>query len=202
MAASAAAQVRAFIARLPVWGQNWGMANRKALFAFGVAAAALAACAPMRYAALPQPPRAPYPSYDPLGAPEIIATDRFLQCVPYARALSGIYIQGDANTWWTQASGRYERSTWPASGAVLVLRGYQDPARGHLAVVTAIVSGREIRVDQANWLNQGEVSVRVPVLDVSPANDWSEVRVWHIPSGSWGVRVYRAEGFIHPAPVA
>jgi hypothetical protein len=36
------------------------------------------------------------------------------------------------------------------------------------------------------------------VLDVSPNNDWSQVRVWHIPGGHWGGRVYSVEGFIHP----
>ena len=35
-------------------------------------------------------------------------------------------------------------------------------------------------------------------MDVSENNDWSEVRVWNIPSGQWGVRVYLSQGFIHP----
>jgi hypothetical protein len=81
---------------------------------------------------------------------------------------------------------------------VFVIRGYNDPGRGHVAVVTHVDSNRLIRVDHANWLNGGEISTGVPVLDVSPNNDWSEVRVWHIPAGQWGARVYRAEGFIHP----
>lgn len=34
----------------------------------------------------------------------------FLQCVPFARQLSGIRIFGDARTWWNQAQGRYLRS--------------------------------------------------------------------------------------------
>ncbi len=29
-------------------------------------------------------------------------------------------------------------------------------------------------------------------------NDWSQVRVWHIPGGYWGGRTYEARGFIHP----
>ena len=120
-----------------------------------------------------------------------------LQCVPFARRASGIQIYGNANTWWRQAEGRYPRSRSPAPGSVLVMRGYRTANRGHVAVVSEIVSAREIRVDQANWLNGGEVSVGVPVIDVSPDNDWSEVRVWHIPGGHWGGRVYRAEGFIH-----
>ena len=30
----------------------------------------------------------------------------YLQCVPYARQVSGIQIYGDAWTWWDQAEGR------------------------------------------------------------------------------------------------
>lgn len=78
------------------------------------------------------------------------------------------------------------------------MRGYRDPGRGHVAVVTHVESERVIIVDQANWLNGGEVSVGVPVMDVSPNNDWSEVRVWYIPTGQWGARIYEAQGFIHP----
>ena len=35
----------------------------------------------------------------------------YLQCVPYARQVSGIRIFGDAHTWWGQAEGRYARGT-------------------------------------------------------------------------------------------
>ncbi len=78
------------------------------------------------------------------------------------------------------------------------MRGYNNPGRGHVAVVRRIESSRVIFVDHANWLNGGEISVGVPVLDVSPNNDWSEIRVWHIPGAHWGGRVYDVEGFIHP----
>jgi surface antigen len=121
-----------------------------------------------------------------------------LQCVPFAREASGIQIYGDANTWWARAAGRYPRSSHPAVGSVFVLEGYNNPGRGHVSVVTEVESERVIRVDHANWLNNGEISVSVPIIDVSPNNDWSEVRVWHIPGGHWGGRIYRAQGFIHP----
>ena len=121
-----------------------------------------------------------------------------LQCVPFARQASGVEIFGDANTWWAQAAGRYPRSSRPAPGSVFVMHGYNNPGRGHVAVVTRIDSSRLIRVDQANWLNNGEISVGVPIMDVSPNNDWSQIRVWHIPGGHWGGRVYTADGFIHP----
>ena len=90
------------------------------------------------------------------------------------------------------------RTSSPAPGAVLTIRGYRTSRRGHVAVVTRVISERLIQVDHANWLNSGEISVNVPVMDVSPANDWSEIRVWHIPGGHWGGRIYRAQGFIHP----
>jgi len=136
--------------------------------------------------------------YEPSAPPQVADYAARLQCVPFARNASGIEIYGDANTWWRQAEGRYPRSSSPAPGSVYVIRGYNNPGRGHVSVVTEIVSSRVIRVDHANWLNGGEISVNVPVMDVSPENDWSEVRVWHIPGGHWGGRIYSAQGFIHP----
>ncbi|MEP2549877.1 MAG: CHAP domain-containing protein, partial [Marinomonas sp.] len=41
-----------------------------------------------------------------------------LQCVPYARQLSGVQIYGDARTWWKQAAGKYARGGRPQKGAV------------------------------------------------------------------------------------
>lgn len=130
--------------------------------------------------------------------PRVTDSTANLQCVPFARQASGVEIYGNANTWWAQAAGRYPRSNTPAFGSVFVMRGYNTTARGHVAVVTQVESNRLIRVDHANWLNAGEVSRGVPVLDVSPNNDWSQIRVWHIPGGHWGGRIYRADGFIHP----
>src|SRR5262249_43199890 len=93
----------------------------------------------------------------PYTPPRVIARAPLSQCVPFARSASGVEIYGDANTWWLQAEGKYPRSSIPAVGSVLVMRGYSDPTHGHVAVVASIVSDRIIRVDQANWLNQGEV---------------------------------------------
>jgi hypothetical protein len=129
-------------------------------------------------------------------APRIANRHAHLQCVPFARAASGVEIHGDANTWWDQAADHYERASAPAQGAVLVLHGYQDPNRGHVAVVREVVSPRLIIVDHANWLNHGEITRDVPVRDVSPNNDWSEVQVWYVPSRQWGGRTYNVQGFI------
>jgi surface antigen len=119
-----------------------------------------------------------------------------LQCVPYAREHSRIKITGDAYTWWAQAAGRYERGPDPAAGTVMVLYNYAGPQRGHVAVVRKVVSAREIRVDHANWLDDGAIYVNDPVVDVSAANDWSQVRVWNIKTGGWGSRIYPVQGFI------
>lgn len=169
----------------------------------GLASALLAACAsaPAPVSVLAdQRPQAIATTLAPVSSaqPHVETSRAPLQCVPFAREESGIQIYGDANTWWRQAAGRYPRSNTPAPGAVLVMRGYNDPGRGHVAVVTRVVSSRVILVDQANWLNRGEISMNVPVTDVSANNDWSEVRVWYIPGDQWGARIYRAHGFIHP----
>ena len=78
----------------------------------------------------------------------------------------------------------------------MVFSGSSRIKRGHVAVVTSIVSPREIVVDQANWQNRGEIDHNTPVLDVSPDNDWSQVRVWDIKTGQFGAHVYAISGFI------
>jgi hypothetical protein len=181
----------------------WLLKGRAArALALGLMAAALTACASTPAPVYPglrgrTPALAAIP-YDPSAPPHVADAGAKLQCVPYARQISGVEIYGDANTWWARAEGRYPRSTLPASGAVLVVRGFYGPGRGHVAVVREVVGQRLLRVDHANWLNRGEISVSVPVMDVSPNNDWSQIRVWHIPGGHWGGRVYQVEGFIHP----
>ena len=122
-----------------------------------------------------------------------------LQCVPYARAHSNVSIFGDAYTWWDKAAGVYARGSSPVLGSVIVLNGYARH-RAHVAVVRSIVSAREIRIDHANWLDHGAIYVNDPVMDVSDDNDWSQVKVWNIATGSWGTRTYRVQGFIGPGP--
>ena len=67
-----------------------------------------------------------------------------------------------------------------------------------MKAVTAVLSRREIVVEHANWLNRGQIHLGTPVIDVSPRNDWSAVRVWYTPGGHYGGGVYPARGFIHP----
>ena len=161
----------------------------------GAAAPVIHAPAPRADVVASHDPSLPY---DPANPPAILEGLPISECVPFARNQSGVQIWGDAVTWWHQAEGRYVRSGHPAQGSVMVMKGYNDDKRGHVAVVSAIVSERLIRVDHANWLSKGETSINVPVYDVSAANDWSEVRVWHIPGHYWGGRTYSTQGFIHP----
>lgn len=137
---------------------------------------------------------------DELYEPNAVIADARarLQCVPFAREESGVEIYGNANTWWAQAADKIARVDAPVEGGVLVLHGYGGANRGHVAVITEIVSDRMIVVDHANWLNRGEITRNVPVRDVSEAGDWSEVQVWHIPTQQWGARTYRVQGVIVP----
>jgi len=121
-----------------------------------------------------------------------------VQCAPYAREHSRIKIFGDAYTWWDKAAGHYPRGQAPQAGAIMVLHDYAGPTNGHVAVVRNLVSAREIRVDHANWLNDGSIYVNDPVMDVSADNDWSAVRVYNLKTGGWGSKVYPVQGFIEP----
>ena len=119
-----------------------------------------------------------------------------MQCVPYARDHSGVNIHGDAYTWWDRAAGRYSRSSQPSAGSVMVLHNYAGADHGHVAVVRAQLSPREIRVDHANWLDDGSIYVNDPVEDVSSGTDWTLVRVFNLKTGAWGDRVDPFQGFI------
>jgi hypothetical protein len=139
------------------------------------------------------------PSLPALAAretPRVEYQKRKIFCVEYARLRSGLAVFGDAKYWWARAKNLYARLSHPVEEAVMVFSGSKRLKHGHVAVVTKVVSPREIIVDQANWMNKGEIALATPVLDVSKNNDWSKVRVWHIPSGQFGTRVYAVSGFI------
>lgn len=122
-----------------------------------------------------------------------------MQCVPYARAATGIFIRGDAWTWWHAAGGIYSRGNVPEPYSLLVLAKTERLRSGHLAVVTGIEGPREIRVSHANWLNDERIFEHVRVLDVSEANDWSALRFWNPQTGNFG-QVYQAYGFVYRNP--
>jgi surface antigen len=126
------------------------------------------------------------------------AQAQVLQCVPFAREVSGIQIFGNAGTWWTQAEGRYQRGHTPRVGAVMAIAPSRAMPIGHVAMVSRIVSDRELLITHANWSRRGGIERDVRVIDVSAANDWSEVRVWYAPIGDLGLRTNRVQGFIYP----
>ena len=125
----------------------------------------------------------------------------YLQCVPFARAESGVEIRGNAKTWWSQAAGTYQRGDEPRKGAVMAFAGTGGMPLGHVAVVKKIVSDREILIDHANWSpingRRGQIERNVRVVDVSNAGDWSMVRVWYAPIGDLGLRANPVQGFIY-----
>ena len=120
-----------------------------------------------------------------------------LQCVPYARQVSGIQIYGNASTWWDQANGRYARGDAPTVGAVLAFEPTSSMPFGHVAVVTKIIDDRHILLDHANWSGPGVIDRAALAVDVSEAGDWSSVRVWYDPSDSLGSRENPTFGFIY-----
>jgi hypothetical protein len=124
----------------------------------------------------------------------------WLQCVPYARRVSGIELTGNAYTWWNEAAGRYDRGQSPESGSVLNFRNNGRMRLGHVAVVTEVVNRREILVTQANWggpgFVRGGVSNGISVVDVSSNNDWTAVRMALGHSSTYG-SVYPTYGFIY-----
>ena len=127
--------------------------------------------------------------------------DDNLQCVPFARAMSGIQLFGDAWTWWEKAAGKYAQGFTPKAGAVLVFRPNGVMNKGHVAVVSHVLTDRVIQVSHANWSiiegARGQIENDVTVVDVSPAGDWSQVKVWYDPIRDLGHTVYPTYGFIY-----
>ncbi len=126
-----------------------------------------------------------------------------IQCVTFARADSGIELSGNASAWWDNAAGVYQRGARPEAGSVLNFRANGSMRMGHVAVVNQVVDSRTIEIDHANWGGPGAVrggiSRDISVVDVSPGNDWSAVRVALGHSGEFG-SIYPTYGFIYNRP--
>ncbi len=137
------------------------------------------------------------------------AIQRHWECVPIARALSGIDIFGNAHTWWGQAAGRFDRGSKPKRGAVLAFKPHGSMRLGHVAAVSRVVDDRTVLVTHSNWSlingRRGQIERNVKIIDVSPQGDWSRVRVWFAPLADLGGTVWPVHGFIYPqgsAPMA
>ncbi len=127
-----------------------------------------------------------------------------ISCVPYARSVTGMAISGNGGQWWYNAAGTYARGQRPEPGSILAFPGSGGMRRGHVAVVSKVHGPRHIEIDHANWggpgIRRGTVMRNVDVIDVSPRNDWTQVRVqvgWE--QGSFG-RPYPTYGFIYNRP--
>ena len=125
------------------------------------------------------------------------AAAQFWQCVTFARSVSCIEIRGNANTWWSQAEGRYERGHTPKAGSVLAFSPTSRMRVGHVAMVSKVVSDREVLLTHANWSRPGAIETNVRAVDVSAAGDWSMVKVWYGPQGDLGTSAYPTKGFIY-----
>jgi surface antigen len=130
-----------------------------------------------------------------------ISLPPYLQCVPYARRVSGIQIFGDAHTWWGQAEGRYAKGRMPRVGAVMAFRPHGNMRLGHVAAVSRIIDSRTLLIRHSNWSlingRRGQIEDNVRAIDVSPENDWSEVRVWFDPIKDLGGTHWPVQGFIY-----
>lgn len=130
--------------------------------------------------------------------------DQYWQCAPFAREISGVQLFGRAAAWWAQAEGRYERGNQPRVGSILSFKSVGKMPAGHVAMVSEVVSERVLRITHANWSpingRRGQIEENVEVVDVSPANDWTDVRVWYAPISGLGTSSYPTNGFIYAQP--
>lgn len=132
-----------------------------------------------------------------MSTPAFAQSSGVLQCVTYARSISGVDLRGNAYTWWSQAQGRYARGNEPRAGAVMAMPSFAGMRNGHVATVSKVLNDREILLSHANWSRPGMVERNVRAIDVSAKGDWSRVRVWHANSGALGVTSYPVSGFIY-----
>jgi len=74
--------------------------------------------------------------------------------------------------------------------------------RGHVAAISRVIDSRTVLLRHANWSpidgRRGQVEDDVRAVDVSPDNDWSEVRVWYAPIQDLGTTAWPVAGFIYP----
>jgi surface antigen len=127
-----------------------------------------------------------------------------ISCVPYARSVTGMAISGNGGDWWYNAAGSYDRGNRPEPGSIMAFRSSHGMSRGHVAVVSRVLSARHVLIDHANWggpgIRKGSVMHNVSVVDVSDDNDWTAVRVQSgYDSGAYG-RTYPTYGFIYNRP--
>ncbi|WP_375381304.1 CHAP domain-containing protein, partial [uncultured Sphingomonas sp.] len=106
--------------------------------------------------------------------------------------------------WWGQARGRYERGVLPRVGAVIVFARNSRLPLGHVAVISHVVESRVVMLTHANWSRfngeRGHAEQDVTLFDVSPRNDWTQVKVWFRDSEGLGSTIYPVYGFVYGIP--
>jgi surface antigen len=117
-------------------------------------------------------------------------------CVLFARAETGVGLVGNADAWWNEAAGLYQRGHVPEVGSILVFEPTGFMPLGHVAVVSKVIGPGQILVDQSNWYH-GRTTYGTPVIDTSSERDWSQVAVMNIGAGEFG-RDSPTYGFIYP----
>jgi surface antigen len=129
-----------------------------------------------------------------------------ISCVPYARQATGMAISGNGRDWWHNAAGLYARGNRPEPGSIMAFPGSGGMRSGHVAVVERVISAREVHIHHANWggpgIRRGSIMRGVSVIDASPNNDWTEVRVQVGHSAENYGRPYPVYGFIYNRPDA
>lgn len=125
-----------------------------------------------------------------------------INCVQYVEHTTQMALRGNAWQWWEGAADLYARGRQPWPHAVMVFAKSGRLRFGHLAIVTSQIDRRTVLVDHANWSpvggRRGRIEHGVKIVDVSLANDWSEVRVWYEPASDIGQTVYSVHGFVYP----
>ncbi len=122
-----------------------------------------------------------------------------IQCVGYVHLSTDFKIHGNAKDWWPRAAGLYARGNKPEVGSILSFRPTHRMPLGHVAVVRRQVDSRTIYIDQSHWAADG-ISYNVRVVDVSPANNWTAVRVALNGDRTRLGSIYPTNGFIYHRP--
>ena len=133
---------------------------------------------------------------------QLVAKQSRINCVQFVKSVADISLSGNAWQWWHRAEDSYARGPTPIKGSVMVFQRSGRMVHGHIAVVSAVLDARTIRVDHANWAPRGPrkglIDLSVMVQDISNQGDWSLVRVWFDPADNFG-RPYPVYGFIYPS---
>jgi len=85
---------------------------------------------------------------------------------------------------------------------VMAFQPYGNMRLGHVAAVSRVIDSRTVLLRHANWSpidgRRGQIEDNVEAVDVSPDNDWSQVRVWYAPIQGLGSTAWPVAGFIYP----